>query len=370
MHLAGAEVPGGLLAHVQLAVRGLALRGHSLHAVLSPVAGADGAAAVCAAGRAAVTRLAVGGKSDIVGQARLRSLVAHDRPDILHVHLSSPVEAIPAILAARAGGAAHIVTTEHAPSWAPLAKAWSRPAKKLSGLLLDAVIAVCESDALLLEREYGVPPERMRVIRNGVDPFERLPARAAARAAFGLPGDGFVVGAVGALEEKKGILDLLEAARLAAPAIPGLTVLLAGEGSLAARLRNETVGALGFRLVLAGQRDDVATVYAALDAFVLPSHQEALPLALLEAMQAGCPVLATRVGGIPEAVDDERAGLLVEPGRPDRLAEGLRRLASDPPLRQRLGAAAQAAARQRFSTSRMVTDLETLYGEILGRAAR
>ena len=327
----------------------------------------DPVARACEAAGVAVTRLAVTGKTDLAGQARLRSLVAGERPDLLHVHLASPVEAMPALLAARAGGARHIVTTEHAPAWAPLRKAWSVPAKRLTGRLLDAVIAVCEADARWLESEYGVPAERLRIVRNGVVPFAELPPRAQARAALGLPADAFVAGAVGALEEKKGVLDLLAAARLVAPDIPALTLLFAGEGSLAATLSART-GAAGVPLALPGPREDVDAVLASLDVFVLPSWQEALPLALLEAMHAGCAIVASRVGGIPEAIRHEAEGLLVEPRRPDELAAALARLAADAALRERLGSQARARARAEFTAERMVGELEDLYAELLARA--
>src|SRR5678816_942419 len=146
MQYAGAEVPGGLLRHVEILVQGLAAAGHEVHAVLSPAPGVDEVATACMTAGASVTRLTVRGKTDVGGMVRLASLVAAGRPDLVHLHLSSPVEAIPAILAARCGGAARLVSTEHAPGWAPMEKVYSRAAKRVTLRFIGAVIALSRAD--------------------------------------------------------------------------------------------------------------------------------------------------------------------------------------------------------------------------------
>ncbi len=351
--LTGAASPGGLHRHLQLLAEGLLRRGIAVHAVLPPAPGAETLARACEAAGASVCRRSVSGKTDVRGWRALRKMAAEQEADVVHVHLASPVEAFPALIALRAGGARRIVTTEHAPTWSPLRRPWSRTAKRVVGRGVAAVIAVSEADAAFLQAEFGVPAHKLHVVRNGVPLHGYAMTRAEARRALGLPQDAFLVGYLGALEEKKGLKDLLGAA--ASVVIDGLQVVLAGEGSLGAELAGRP-GCL-----LLGPLPDPRAFLRSLDVFALPSHQEALPLALLEAMAAGLPIVATAVGGIPEAVENEGTGLLVPPGDPEKLASALRRLARDPGLAGRLGEAARRSAERHFSADRMVEQTLAVY---------
>ncbi len=351
---------GGLLAHLGLLADGLRRAGHDVVAVLSPDPGAEPAAVGARRAGARVERCEVRGRADAAGMRALARLVARERPEVFHLHLSSPVEGVPALLAARWAGARALVTTEHAPTWAPLRRFYSRSVKRLATRLLRAVVAVCESDSCFLSAELGVPRRLIRVIPNGV-PAIATPPKEEARARLGLPAGAAIVGYVGALEAKKGVEDLLEAARLCGPPRPA--VALAGRGGLEAALRARSA-ASSCPVFLLGHVDDVPAFLGAVDLFVLPSHQEALPLALLEAMRAGLPIVATRVGGVPEAVRHEETGLLVAPGRPDALAAAIGRLAVDAGLARRLGAAAKAEAGARVSAGAMVARTAALYAEV------
>jgi len=373
MQYAGADVHGGLLSHVAILTRGLAMAGHELRVLLSPAAGADQAALACAAAGASVTRLTVTGKTDLRGMMALVKIVAREKPDIFHLHLSSPVEALPALVAAQRGGSTRLVTTEHAPTWYPLRRFYSRAAKRMAGRGLSAVIAVCEADARFLRKEFGVPGGLLRVIPNGVEGYTALPPKQIARARLGLPaGPCTIVGYAGALEAKKGVLDLVEAAGLLCEmgemAESGVALAIAGEGSLAGELlrRGER---LAVPLRLLGPVESMEEFYAAVDIFALASHQEAMPLALLEAMSAGLPIVATRVGGISEAVRDGVSGRLVEPSSPRDLAAALLELAGDRGLARRMGEASRAAWPP-FSADRMLRQVEHLYEEMAGGPAR
>jgi glycosyltransferase involved in cell wall biosynthesis len=347
-----AASPGGLHRHLRLLAEGLARAGHAVGVALPPGPGADPLAAACAAAGASVSRLEVAGKTDVSGASALRALVAATAADVVHVHLASPVEALPALLAIRAGGARRLVTTEHAPTWFPLRRPWSRTAKRLVGGGVDAVIAVSAADARFLREEFGVPARKLHVVHNGVEltgyDLDRTEARRACRLETE---DGFLVGYLGALEEKKGIEDLLAAAETSG--VPQMRVALAGEGSL--------IGRLSGRCLLLGHLADPRPFLRALDAFAFPSHQEALPFAVLEAMAAARPVVASRVGGIPEAVEDGVSGLLVEAGDRRALGASLRTLAADPGLARRLGEAGRARVERAFSAARMVEETLAVY---------
>ena len=119
-----------------------------------------------------------------------------------------------------------------------------------------------------------------------------------------------------------------------------------------------------------GQRADVARLLGALDIFVLPSLREALPIAVMEAMAMGLPVVATRVGGIPEVVEDGMTGCLVPPGDEAALAAALGRLVADPALAARLGAAGRARVQAQFTVEQMVRRVEHLYDELARRKIR
>jgi glycosyltransferase involved in cell wall biosynthesis len=365
MHYSGARVPGGLLRHVEILAAGQRRDGHDVDLVLSPAADVDAVAASGEAAGARVARLRVRGKGDLPGLLELRRLVAAARPDVFHLHLSSPIEGVPVLLAARQGGARSLVTTEHAPTWFPLERPWSRPVKRAAGRLLDACIAVSASDARFLEREFAVSPDLLRVVPNGVPPLDALPAAGEARARLGLAPGGLVVGYLGALEEKKGVFDLLRAAGHCG--LDGLTLVLAGTGGAEAELRLRSAQ-LSCPALLPGPVSDTAAYLAALDVFVLASHQEAMPLALLEAMSAGRAIVATRVGGIPEAIEDGVSGLLVPPQAPAELSGALERL-GDAALRQRLGERARQVALERYTAAGMVQGVHAVYEEVLGRRA-
>ena len=363
MHYAAADVMGGLLRHVRLTTLGLIERGHEIGVVLSPAPVIDELAAELAAAGASVTRMTVKGKTDLTGMRRLQDLVERAGPDLFHIHLASPIESIPALVAARLGGARGIVTTEHAPCWFPLEKPYSRAAKRAATRMIDAVIAVCRADAAFLSDTFGVPPDLITVIPNGVPAFPSLPTRAEARRSLGVPDDVEpLVGYVGALETKKGVTDLMAGAAMAE--LPGLALALVGDGTLARQLRVDA-GTQSFAVFLPGYLTDVASFLPAFDLFVFPSHGESMPLAVIEAMHAGLPILATRVGGIPEIIDDGVTGLLVEPMRPDLIAVALRALAADPDRARALGDAARRSAAERFTTEVMVQRVEQLYRTIV-----
>jgi glycosyltransferase involved in cell wall biosynthesis len=228
------------------------------------------------------------------------------------------------------------------------------------------VIAVSERVRESAAARMGLrAARRTSVVPNGVD-FATLDAEAQGAPVGPLPGAEpgvFRVLVPATLARRKGqdvLLDALE--RCTARGALRLQVWLAGEGSKRASLEARARRAPLFgRVHLLGARRDVFRLMRHADAIVLPSRFEGHPLALLEAMALGRPVLATRVGGVPEIVTHERTGLLVAPEDPEALAAALVRLASDPELCARLGAAAAAYTRAEFDVRRTVAALETLY---------
>ena len=227
---------------------------------------------------------------------------------------------------------------------------------------VDAVIAISEGvrDALL---RVGVRPERIHVVPSGIVLGEPPPvdARARLRREWGAGEEDVVVLLVGALERRKGHATLLAAAELLAPSIPELRYVLCGRGSQEAALR-AAARALDDAVRFAGFRTDVGACLAAADVAVLPSLQEGLGVAALEAMAAAKPVLASRVGGLAEAVVHGQTGLLVPPADAGALAAALARLARDPALRARLGAAGRTRVVAGYTAAKMAEGTLACYG--------
>jgi glycosyltransferase involved in cell wall biosynthesis len=234
--------------------------------------------------------------------------------------------------------------------------------------LVDRAVAISPAVSRRL-LDAGVPAERVITIPSVVDPRSvRTEAdRERTRAALGVAPEAFVLLSLVSLVKRKGIDVLLRALSAMRAAEAERTVLLVGgEGPEHEPLEvlAEELG-LSARVTFLGRRTDKAELLAACDAFVLPSRQEGLGVAALEAMAAGRAVVASRVGGLGETVLDEGTGLLVPPGEPEALARALDRLLEEPELRERLGAAGPARVEDGHLPEQMVAAYEKLYREIL-----
>ena len=218
------------------------------------------------------------------------------------------------------------------------------------------------------ERLWG---GKIRLVYNGVEcrsgPVERID-----RLCPGVSDDGTpAVTYVANLFAYKGHSDLVDAARKVADVFPSIRFLLVGadageEGNV--RRRIEALG-LGRNVLLVGPRPDAATIVAASAFLVHPSHQEGFSNAILEAMAAGKAVIATRVGGIPESVEDGQTGLLVPARNPAALAAAVLSLLRDPDRARAMGEAGRRRVEEEFSIGRMVEGIESLYVELLARKA-
>jgi glycosyltransferase involved in cell wall biosynthesis len=218
--------------------------------------------------------------------------------------------------------------------------------------------------------QTGVSPEKVVTIYNGVDAenFSTSGTRTTGQVLqpFGIPTDVPLVGSVGRFRPQKGYADLLVAMKQVKENAPTARLLLVGDAELQADLEAKAMS-LGLDEVVtfAGVRTDVPEILTALDVFVLASLWEGMPNAILEAMAAGLPVVATAVGGTPEVVVDGVTGLLVPPRDPTALAQAITRLLDDPDLRQRMGRAGRERVLQHFSVEQMVKRTQTLYEQLL-----
>jgi glycosyltransferase involved in cell wall biosynthesis len=244
----------------------------------------------------------------------------------------------------------------------------SRLALRLTDQLVDGIVVNCQAMRRHLVEDEKVSPHRIHLCYNGVDtavfhPFGR--ARPAILASAPL-----VIGVVCALRPEKRVDLLLEAFAQVRPLQPGMKLVVVGSGGELPALQ-----ALACKLGLAADgifqpaTPEVAAWLRAIDIFVLPSSSEAFSNALLEAMACGCCPVGSRVGGTPELIDDGERGLLFTPGSAAELAEKLRLLIAQPPLRARFAAAAAAFARERLHAGLAVSTMADLYEAWLQRSA-
>lgn len=232
------------------------------------------------------------------------------------------------------------------------------------------IVAVSDEVARSVMREYRPPRDRLHTISNGVDmerfggPFDRE----AIRDAEGIDRSDTVLIVVAKMYPQKGHHDLVEALRLVAPDMPGLRVLLLGDGPLRPELER-AVDAAGLSDVVdfLGIREDIPSLLAMSDLFVLPSHWEGLPMALLEGMASGLPVVATAVSGTAQVVEHGVSGLLVPPRDPVGLATAISSLVGDKDRAAALGTAARRRVSEQYSATAQARQHAELYDAIVQR---
>jgi glycosyltransferase involved in cell wall biosynthesis len=233
-------------------------------------------------------------------------------------------------------------------------------------LLRVQIVAVSEHIKKTLVECYGMEPHRVRVIANGANLERFRPVDSTVvgeiRNELGVPRDTSLVVCASNLRPEKGVSDLLAAAEKVVADKPDTLFVVIGDGPLSERLRQEAAKRGIERYVrFTGVRSDVHRFMAAADVVVVPSLQEAAGLAVIEGMAAGRPVVATRVGGIPEYLVDDVTGILVEPHAPEQLAGALLRLLRAPAEAAAMGKAGRARAEACFSVERWVRETERLY---------
>lgn len=298
-------------------------------------------------------------RSVVRGVRFLRDL----KPDLLHTHLKH-ADIVGAVASARLG--TPMVSTLHQieNSQTPIqhiklrAGAWARMHQA------RRTIAVSDAQRSWYIGAFPVPPADVVTIRNGVTlPPPRVHARRRIRAEFGLSDECVVAVMLGVMRPGKGHEQLLRAVRLLGER-SSVHVLLAGDGPLRPKLE-ETARTNGHhRVSFAGWRSDVSDLLVAADIVVHPTLFDALPTALIEALAAGRPSVASKVGGVPEIVTGG-CGILVEPDRPEQLAAALTALAEDGDRRRGLGQRARERYEAEFSAAQWAARLRSLYDEVM-----
>jgi len=306
---------------------------------------------------------------DLAAAKKLFSFFRKCRVDIVHTH-GSKAGLVGRPAALLAGVPAVVMTVHnsifhhHLPGWKVSLFAASE--RFLAGYTAR-IIAV--SEALrreLIDRE-GVSPERVVTVYNGIAPdaFCIGPDREYLERVTGIPAGRKVVGTVARLAPQKGLKYLLKAASRLSARGEGLSYVIVGDGPLRGELEKEVLDLnLSGRVFFTGQRLDVHRLMPCFDVFVLPSVSEGLPLTILEAMAAGRPVISTRVGGIPEVIEDGVNGLLVNPGDASGLARAIEYITGDEEISRRMGGQARERVVKHFNSRKMAGDTDSIYNRL------
>jgi glycosyltransferase involved in cell wall biosynthesis len=310
---------------------------------------------------------------DLQALWQLYRLMKRERFDVVHAH--STKAGLLGRIAARLAGVSVILFTAHGWAFTEGRSFWKRSLlawiERFATRYSTKIICVSEHDYRLALEFKVARPEQLMVIHNGLDSqpylspsFYRGEVTSTLLSFLGRKGvEGrAVVTFVGRLAAPKDPLTLLQAIQK----VPDCKMLIVGDGPL----RRELEGfiqqnGLGERVLLVGASDRIPEILAASDIFVLSSYWEGLPLVIIEAMLAGLPVVATRVGGVPELIEEGVTGLLVPPGNPVELARALRALLDDESLRRRMGEAGKKRALELFTLDRMIEQYQQLYKGVI-----
>lgn len=314
------------------------------------------------------------GRGDLLAIARLSSLLRRRRPTLVHTHTLSTN--FYGRFAALMAGVPRIVTTVH--SFMGELRRYD-PRGRLGNRLLfwqnqrmnrfaDRLVAISAGVRQWL-LDAGVPAHKIRLIRCGIDLGEAggwASERKEARRLLGLGSDDWVIGNVARAHPVKDQAGLLEAAIPLLRGEPSAKLVIIGDGPERRRLqsRARSSGVEG-QIVVAGELPNAREIMPAFDVFALSSRLEGIPLSLVEAMAAERPVVATRVGGVPELVVDGVSGLLVPPGSPEQLRAALARIRADGDLASRLGLAGRRTVEQTYDARRMGEATADMYRELL-----
>ena len=299
--------------------------------------------------------------------ATLPALLLAKRPDILHCHL------IPSNIIAKPLGALIgvplIINHDHTNDPQRIDNRLLLALDKTTNQFAHHIIAVASACRDFLIEHESIPQEKVTLVRNAIDLRRFSPGnadRAKSRNSFGLPLDAKVIVGVGRLNPQKNFSLFLDIAAALAPKFPELRFLLAGEGPEESMLR-EKAGALGLadRIVFAGYVADTRQVYAATDILLMPSRFEGLPMTLLEAMAMGLPVVASKLDGIAEVIEDGREGFLIDFNDTQGFVDRCASLLENPAKSSELATNARAKIEAHFSVERMTSAVEAIYDQFL-----
>jgi glycosyltransferase involved in cell wall biosynthesis len=310
---------------------------------------------------------------DLKALVALYRLLRRERPHIVHTHTAKA--GFVGRLAARLAGVPVIVHTYHGhvlhSYYAPRTTWLLRRMERVLGLLTHRIVAVSEQVKRDLADYRVANPEKISVIPLGFElkPFlDSAIHRGSFRRELGVSNGAPLVGIVGRIFPIKNHRLFLDAAARVAAEEKAARFVIVGDGALRRQMEGHANGlGIADRVTFTGWRRDLPRIYADLDVLVVSSNNEGTPVSAIEAMASGCPVVATRVGGLPDLIDDGETGYLVPPGDADALGAAVIRLLRNHEAARRIGESARARVSERFTIERLVADTEGLYAGLLAK---
>ena len=371
---------GGPAIHVTNLAAGLETRGYHTTLVAGSLARGEDSMAFLAE-RLGVTvvdvpelQREISTVNDARSVRRITAIIREERPHILHTH-TAKAGAIARAAALLAGAARPpiVVHTFHGHVFkgyfGPWRTAFFRQVERALARHSDVLVAVSPEVRDELVAQGIAPGDKFAVVRLGIPLAERLGDETAGldyRRLYGIPASAFVVGWVGRMTGVKDAGAVLEIVRAARELGVDAVLVMVGDGPDRDGLE-QLAHDLGIArsAYFVGYQPEVAGYYRLFDTFLLPSVNEGTPVSAIEALASGTPVVATRVGGVPDVVRDGVDGFLVEPGDVEGAAHRLATLAADAPLRARLGESGRARVLERYSVARLVDAVDRLYRSLL-----
>jgi len=309
---------------------------------------------------------------DFFAFIQLFRIIREKRPHI--VHANSTKAGFLGRLAARLAGVPIVLFTAHGfflyePFWRTEERFMYVCIEWLGAKLSDRIIAVCEADRQKMIAYSIASPYRILVVHNGLEFSHLVSARNPQRLRQDSSEvEGKLVGTVANFYPIKGLHYFIEGAALVKQVMPEVRLAIVGDGEQWRELRNLARQLdLDPETLFLGHRDDVPELLPLFDVFVLSSVAEGLPFALLEAMAAARPVVATAVGGVPELILDGQTGLLVPPKDPQALAEAVISLLKNSSRARAMGLAARQRVLSHFTVDRMIAETEQIYRRLLAK---
>ncbi len=298
--------------------------------------------------------------TDYFSFLKVARILRREKTEVIHTHNTQPF--VDGTIAALLSGVKTIIHTDHARDFPD--KYRYMVAEHLMSHFAYKVVGVSEHTSENLIHYEKISPKKILTIENGIDGsrFEITIDKQKKRKELGIRETGPIIGLGVRLAEQKGITYLLQATPQVIKAFPDITLVIAGDGELKEDLQKETRQLnIEQNVCFAGARLDIPDLLQLFDVYVLPSLWEGMPMVILEALAAGCPVLATDVGGVAKVIDNEVTGLLVEPRNPEQLAISILRILSDRQLQEKFIRNGLQKFQKKFSAEIMARQYEKLY---------
>lgn len=299
---------------------------------------------------------------DIKAYFEIKKLLKDLKPDILH--LNSSKAGVVGAIAGKNAGVKKIIYTVHGfvfneplPWWKKMFYLW---AEKISARSKHKIICVSEFDKQVgLKNKIGA--KKLITIHNGIKNLKFLDSLQA-RQELNLPENKKIIGTIANFYPTKGLTYLISAAKIVKQQFPGVIFAIIGDGQLRQALEAQIEQQeLKNDFILLGRRENAYQYLSIFDIYVVSSVKEGLPYSVLEAMAAGLPTVTTKVGGIPEIIDNNKNGILIEPKNPQSLADAIIKLIENKNLASQLASQAKLNVAEKFSLEKMLTETTRVY---------